>query len=104
MNTTRSSYGRRAGGYGKPEGLVVTIPQPSSEFLHKGKWHERRKKEDDVMKTLSCVIDIVQFVYKIHRRTRLCGNSRGRPTQEIRKQSPVPESIGQASDSWLRRS
>jgi len=24
MNTTRSSYGRRAGGYGKPEGLVVT--------------------------------------------------------------------------------
>src|SRR6218665_3848225 len=35
------------------------------------------------MKTLSCVIDIVQFVYKIQRRTRLCGTSRGRPTQQV---------------------
>src|SRR6218665_3713610 len=39
--------------------------------------------------TLSCVIDIVQFVFvrkirqKIHRITRLCGNSRGRPTQQV---------------------
>src|SRR6218665_3863671 len=33
--------------------------------------------------TLSCVINIVQFDYKIHRRTRLCGNSRGRPTQQV---------------------
>src|SRR6218665_3424968 len=84
--TTRSTYVRSAGGYGKPEGLFVTLPQPSSEFIHKGKWHERRKTqktEDDVMKTLSCVIDIVQFVYKIHRRTRLCGTSHGRPTQQV---------------------
>src|SRR6218665_3770869 len=35
------------------------------------------------MKTLSCVKDIVQFIYKIHRRTRLCGTSRGRPTQQV---------------------
>src|SRR6218665_1472554 len=41
------------------------------------------KTEDDVMKTLSCVIDIVQFIYKIHRRTRLCGTSHGRPTQQV---------------------
>src|SRR6218665_3512234 len=44
---------------------------------------EKHKTEDDVMKTLSCVKDIVQFIYKIHRRTRLCGTSRGRPTQQV---------------------
>src|SRR6218665_3006509 len=46
---------------------------------------EQQKKEDDVTKTLSCVTDIVQFVYKIHRRTRLCGTSHGRPTQQVRQ-------------------
>src|SRR6218665_1110960 len=74
---------KKGKGLRKPEGQIVTIPQPSSEFIHKGKWHERRTKktEDDVMKTLSCVKDIVQFVYKIHRRTRLCGTSRGRAAE-----------------------
>src|SRR6218665_2730101 len=48
------------------------------------------KKEDDVMKTLSCVKDIVQFVYKIHRRTRLCGTSRGRPTQQVGQKIVFP--------------
>src|SRR6218665_3602096 len=81
VNLCKVSKGLR-----KPEGLNVTIPQPSSEFIHKGKWHERRKTkktEGDAMKKQSSVKNIVKFIYKTHRKTRLCGTSHGRPTQQV---------------------